>query len=130
MKAHDEAIQAINSLAEIVGLLKDDPYSRTEIFRFNHERNSVNIIHQTILLELKKLIGRHPWLQKPVSRADETVKEKLLVYRFWEFNKRSRLFPPSVVVDIMHFEGVNHQYDLRTIERLYAKFKSEKGQTR
>lgn len=68
------------------------------------------------------------WMDNPLRRNGEHVREQLLVYRYWQMNKRYGRFPASAVRDLMYLEGIEHQYNERTIERMYADFTGLKKQ--
>jgi hypothetical protein len=65
-------------------------------------------------------------LNNPITRNDPNAKERLLVFRYWWTHRRYGGLSPAVVADLMYLEGIEHQYDLRTIERQYAAFTGKK----
>lgn len=67
------------------------------------------------------------WMQNPIRRSGELVREQLLVYRYWQMHKRWGKFSAAVVRDLMYVEGIDHQYNDRTIERMYKEFTDAKA---
>lgn len=68
------------------------------------------------------------WMSNPIKRRGAHIREQLLVYRYWQMHNRWGRFPSSVVRDLMYIDGIEHQYNERTIERMYADFTDEKKQ--
>lgn len=64
----------------------------------------------------------------PFKRDSKHNREQLLVYRLWQANVASFRTPqPEVISELLTVEGVAHQFDLRTVGRLCAKFREAKS---
>ena len=64
----------------------------------------------------------------PITRNAQHKAEQLFVYRMWEANLRQTgLAKPEVIAELMTLEGFDRQFDVRTIERMCAKFKEAKS---
>lgn len=69
------------------------------------------------------------WKFLPIQRNSKHKAEQLFVYRAWQANQRYVGKPkPEVIVELMTFDGFEHQFDLRTVARMCAKFKQAKSQ--
>jgi hypothetical protein len=123
----NRAMAALDDLIELekelITLNSPDP-SRVTLRR----PNEINLG----LRRTRSWVGRwnpYPeWLNLPFTRNDPHIREQVLVYRFWQSHQRNKWFPASCVADLMYLEGIEHPYDVRTIERLYKKFTDIKNQ--
>jgi hypothetical protein len=69
------------------------------------------------------------WRDLPIRRNSKHKAEQLFVYRAWQANQRHVGKPkPEVIVELMTFDGFGHQFDLRTVARMCAKFNGAKAQ--
>lgn len=124
VKVQNKITSALRELIELVQEIKED----SDYFSKTHKEHLINTI-----LTRERMIGRldiiPSHLRNPITRNDPTAREQLLVYRFWQLHRRSGGFSSAVAAELMFIEGVAHQYDLRTVERLYAKFSDKKKAT-
>ncbi|NUZ07599.1 hypothetical protein [Piscinibacter koreensis] len=64
-----------------------------------------------------------PSVYFPLSRVDGTARERLLVFRIWFANRGLTGRPKTeAIIELMGIEGIQHQYDARTLERMCAGF--------
>jgi hypothetical protein len=95
-----------------------------DIFSYSASDNRAKSAHRS-------LFNRSPiprWMDNPIKRRGERIREQLLVYRYWQMNKRWGGFPAAVVRDLMYIDSIDHQYNERTIERMFADFTGTKRQ--
>ena len=61
----------------------------------------------------------------PIQRDAKHKAEHLYVYRLWQINLRYfGSAKPDCIAELMFLDGIAHQFDVRTIERMCAKFKT------
>jgi len=110
--AADAAFAAVRRYEELAEELKspafrDIPVNRAQL------RTHLTKWYPTTMLDLVSPLGRKD------SRSDE----RLFVYRMFVLNRRKTRSPKvEAIAELMGLEGFRHQYDLRTIERLCARF--------
>lgn len=77
------------------------------------------------LLRIKHHMERFRLDNLPVQRNTQHKAAHLYVYRLWQNNVRVYGVPkPEAIAELMTLDGVEHQFDERTIERLCARFKA------
>jgi hypothetical protein len=76
---------------------------------------------------LPRHLDRITWKLRslPIQRDALHKAEHLYVYRLWRINQQYfRSAKPDCIAELMFLDGVAHQFDVRTIERMCAKFKT------
>lgn len=66
----------------------------------------------------------------PIQRDSQHKSEQLFVYRMWRLNLRKFNKPkPELIAELLTMDGFAHQFDIRTIERMCARFQEAKKVT-
>lgn len=100
-------------------------------------------VARTRLLQLLSLVGRpngvefrmlerltlEDWrrgvYELPIHRDSQYKSEHLFVYRMWKANRSfARKQKPEVIGELMTIGGFRHEFDARTLQRLFSKFKA------
>jgi hypothetical protein len=121
-KISDLRAGIVKSLEEHRRQIEEAILKSTDFWDYNpiHPRETENI--DRAIRQLTRRAFLPDELSHPIDRNDARAKEKLLIYRLWRYNRRNKTFSCAVTCDLLYLEGIEHQYDERSIERLYAKY--------
>ncbi|MGF6792411.1 hypothetical protein [Paraburkholderia sp. 35.1] len=115
------AIKGIEALAQ----LADDPFASAlyeSVTRGTGHHARLSEMAGT-LSGLKEMTLIDPENLYPIARLDDTVKERLFVWRIAQLNRRRWRVPKTALIaDLMAIEGFATQPDERTVERQCAAF--------
>lgn len=120
---------------QLLALAKDGPRAFERLLNAAMEAKPLFQIHgeefgnpiSGTVERLQRQLDQITWKIRmvPIQRDAMHKAEHLYVYRLWRINQHYfRRAKPDCIAELMFLDGVAHQFDVRTIERMCAKFKT------